>query len=168
MIKTEKELKKDGWEQLNNILWKKDHKPMILFYNTETYKLSDIDFERFIEKEMSGYVNYCWQIRKKKFFDTFGEEEGMKMILIKLADNSTYDGNYCYSDLKRVYERQMIFTDPDYRKGMKVVVCVETEEILGKHFDNPISNLLNKGIITISPSVRYLRKNKLERINKTT
>lgn len=143
MIKTIKELKKEGWQQISADIWLYKHaENHYIFYNTKTYTLGEHVWSKSFEKNLTNYIRNCVGINmtKSKFFKTYGEEEGKMMIIINIAKLYTKNPLVFYSTKngKKVYERQMIVTDPNYRIGMKVIAYIHNEEIIGKHFDNVV------------------------------
>ena len=151
MLKTEKELNEEGWVQLSLSLFVKEHKPTyFLFYNRITNCINEHQHDARFEKNINYLTKNWFKQTRKEFFKQNGEDKGKLMLLAKIGEMYTTPFTY-YTTLvaphKKCYERYMISTEEGYRKGMKVVALTETEEIIGKHFDNVVNNLIRKQII---------------------
>jgi hypothetical protein len=169
MIKSINELQKEGWKKICTDIWMIEHKSdHYLFYSEKFNMIHEHIWTKRFEKDLTSYIKMSLRnnMTKAKFFKTYGEEEGKKMILINLAKLYLKEPQIYYSTVngKKLYCRTMITIDQDYHNGMQVVAEVETEKIIGRHFDNVISNLSNKGLISSQKNVKLQREEKLMRI----
>jgi hypothetical protein len=168
MIKTIKELKKEGWKQIGKHTWLFNYSENhFLFHNTEYKTIAQLNWNKRFEKDLTYHIKESigLHMTKSKFFKTYGEEVGKMMILINMANLYGKTG-YCYSTKtgNKLYIREMVITDKDYYKSMGVLVEVNTEKILSRNFDNVYSAAQNKGIITDTIPIQVLRENKLNNI----
>jgi len=164
MKKTEQELIADGWQKttkrqntwLRQNTWFKRVGRHFLFHNSSNGILYETDLDKDFklhkgDKDLNSYLNFVFQ--------TYGQKNSGQKYREKHQDWEFELAYHLYAtaahypifltspDGKRCYERAMISTDEKYSRGMHVIAEVETEKVLLKHFDNVVSNAMNKGFI---------------------
>jgi hypothetical protein len=153
----------DTWEQIDddNFFRKSPVQPnpemktYFQFFRPSTYRVVEVVVPTLnnikdLEKIALGQK---WITRKAKLQQYLSDNPNCIQDLV-LIYGETYTSNYI-TYLKSpqgdtCYERDMITTDDAYRSGMSVIVNIETEEVLMKHFDNVVYNATKKGYTRLS------------------
>jgi hypothetical protein len=156
MKKTNKELVADGWQKTikdKNTVYKRTGRHFI-FHNKSNGILCEIDLDKDFklhkgDKELTSYLNFVFKTYGQKNTAKKYKEENKDWefeLAYHVYNIETFSPSFLTSpNGKKCYFRRMITTDENYLRGMEVIVEVDTEKVLLKHFHNVSSIAIEKG-----------------------